>query len=542
VRRPPPRPKPVLVAPVVVDTKVLGALPVIAEVCRRLDVAGIVDRACPIRDVALATHGQVLETLIANRLTSPQPLVRVQDWAQEWAVEEVFGVDAQLLNDDRVGRALDALAPELDKIIGSVGAKAIARFGIDVSRLHWDMTSISLFGDYNTADGRFATPSYGHPKDRRVDLKQIQCGLAVTSDGGIPIWHRSFDGRDGEVNQVVGAMEALRDMCGERKFLMVGDSKLVSYKNLSALIDAKMTFIAPASKSYVSAAELAGCDFDAATPAGFVAERDRPMPAAGRATYRVIEDTWMMSGPRKADRALPLRKVFVWSSANAGAAATSRAKKLLRATEDLDALTHGLGGRHYATPAAVTARLTTIATKRHVGAYLRSDVGVDRAGRPTLAWHFDTEALAAEAASDGWYCLFTNLDVTNVDAAAVLARYKGQEVVERRYSSFKGPLAVAPVFLKNNARIEALLSVICLALLIFCLVERQLRQAIAPALKLAGLGVYRDARPTGRLIFEALSRLKLNPATSHAPPTVPEPPPLPKRILELLDVDAITQR
>jgi hypothetical protein len=52
--------------------------------------------------------------------------------------------------------------------------------------------------------------------------------------------------------------------------------------------------------------------------------------------------------------------------------------------------------------------------------------------------------LAAEQASDGWYALLTNLDPDQADAAEVLARYKGQEVVERRYGAFKGPLAVAP--------------------------------------------------------------------------------------------------
>jgi hypothetical protein len=36
------------------------------------------------------------------------------------------------------------------------------------------------------------------------------------------------------------------------------------------------------------------------------------------------------------------------------------------------------------------------------------------------------------------------------------------------------------MFLKNNRRIEALITVICFALLIFCLVERALRQAICP--------------------------------------------------------------
>jgi hypothetical protein len=70
-----------------------------------------------VRDVAIATHGQVLEALIANRLTSPRPLVHVETWAAEWAAEEVFGVVASALNDDRIGRALDALALELGGIM-----------------------------------------------------------------------------------------------------------------------------------------------------------------------------------------------------------------------------------------------------------------------------------------------------------------------------------------------------------------------------------------------------------------------------------------
>jgi hypothetical protein len=109
-----------------VESKVLGALPLIADFGRRRDIGGIVDRACPIRDVAYATHGQVIETLIANRLTAPRPLVRVQDWAADWAVEEVFGLESGVLNDDRIGRALDAVAPVLETIVGSVGAKAIS--------------------------------------------------------------------------------------------------------------------------------------------------------------------------------------------------------------------------------------------------------------------------------------------------------------------------------------------------------------------------------------------------------------------------------
>lgn len=521
----------------------MGSLPVIADFCRRLDIRGVIDRACPVRDVAIATHGQVIEALVANRLTSPQPLSHIEDWAREWAVEEVFGVEPEALNDDRVGRALDALAPALAGIVGSVGVNAIAGFGIDTSRIHWDMTSISLFGDYDGAEAAFAEPSYGHPKDRRVDLKQIQAGLGVTADGGIPIFHRAFDGRAGEINQVVGAMESLRKMCTPRRFLLVGDTKLISYGNVAAMTRAGMTFIAPGSKAYVDADALRAAAALDLVDVDYLAQRDAAKAPEQRGRYRVGEDSWAM-GPAKSHKgeAIELRRIFVWSSADAGAAARSRAKKLDRATEDLDALARGLGGRHYPNAEKVTARLAVISAKRRVGDYLRHTIGVGASGAPTLEWQFDQVALDHEAATDGWYCLLTNLDPDDADAAEVLVRYKGQEVVERRYGAFKGPIAVAPIFLKNNRRIEALLSVICLALLIFCLVERQVRHAIAPALTMTGFPARPKARPTGRLLFEALSRLVLVPARANGPPVVPAPPELAGRILELLDVEPTTTR
>ena len=96
---------------------------------QRLDLAGIVDRACPVREVATLTHGQVICALVANRLTSPTPLWRVEDWAQGVGGRRGLRDPPEALNDDRIGRALDAIAPKLDAIVGSVGAQAIAAFG-----------------------------------------------------------------------------------------------------------------------------------------------------------------------------------------------------------------------------------------------------------------------------------------------------------------------------------------------------------------------------------------------------------------------------
>jgi transposase len=213
--------------------RALGSLPVIASFLDQLNVAGIIDELCPIRDVALAAHGQVIEAMIANRLTSPTPLVRVIDWARAWAVEHCFGIAPEVLNDDRLGRALDAIAPHLDQIAGTIGARAITRFGVDVSQIHWDMTSISLYGAYEQADEDYAQPRFGHPKDRRPDLKQIQTGIGTSADGGVPVYHRAYDGGAAEVSQVTGAMTALKDLAGRRRFLLIGDSKLISYPNVA---------------------------------------------------------------------------------------------------------------------------------------------------------------------------------------------------------------------------------------------------------------------------------------------------------------------
>ena len=405
----------------------------IAGFCRRLDIAGIVDRACPVRDIAYATHGQVIEALIANRLTSPAPLVHVEDWARAWAVEEVFALSPEVLNDDRIGRALDAVAPELAGIVGSIGATAIAGFGIDVARIHWDMTSISLFGAYKTPDSDYIEPRFGHPKDRRPDLLQVQTGLAVTADGGIPVWHRAYHGGAGEVAQVVPAMQALSALAGERRFLMIGDSKLVSYKNLAAIIDAKVSFIAPASKTYVGAAVLAACDFNTADPVDYIAQRDTNKTEQDRGSYRVSEDTMILTGTAKSEPDLRVRRVFVWSSARAGAAVNARAKKLDRARGDLERLGRGLGGRYYPTTTQVTERVAVIARERRVKSLLTTTIGTDpTTTKPTLEWHFDQTALAAEASTDGWYALLTNLD-PDINAADVLRDYKGQETVERRY-------------------------------------------------------------------------------------------------------------
>jgi hypothetical protein len=521
--------------------KRLGALPVVAEFGRRLRIAEIIDELCPVRPVAWISHGEVIEALVANRLTAPAPMVRVQEWAAAMAVDEAYGIAPELLNDDRIARALDAVAPQLDAITGGVGAAAITEFGVDVSRLHWDLTSISLYGAYPQADQEYPAPRWGHPKDRRPDLRQIQTGLAVSGDGGIPVFHRAYDGGAAEVAQVEGAMTALKQIAGPRRFLLVGDSKLISYANAAAMNAQGVGFVAPLAAARVPAGLFAALPPGAGAAVDYTAGRDAGKPAAARGSYRVLEDGGMdLPGPRKADPAVHLRRILVYSSANAAGAAKARALKLAKATEDLDRLVRTAGTRFHPTPDAIAARASAIATHRRVRAYLRTAITRDPAGKPALSWHFDQAAIDAEAATDGWYALLTNLAPGQASAAEVFRRYKGQHAVERRYGEFKGPLAVAPLFLKTNRRITALITVICLALLIFCLVERQVRKALHPCGEMmTGLPGYgpTPARPTGRTIFQALADLRLIPAHDGNPAMIPKPTGVQARLLDLLGID-----
>jgi transposase len=508
-----------------VVAKRLGALPVVAEFLHRLGVAEIVDGLCPARDLALATHGEVIEALVANRLTSPRPLVRVEDWARTWAVKEVMDLDPGLLNDDRLGRALDAIAPHLQEITGSIGARAICEFGIDTAVLHWDLTSMSLTGAYDPEgqDPEYPQVAYGHPKDRRVDLKQIQAGLGVSADGAVPLLATAVAGGESEVTQVVGAIQRFQKTAGLQRFLMIGDSKLVSYENLTALAAAKVEFIAPLPASATRPEVFAALDPATARPVGYVPLRVADRPGMERPDYRVLEDTYALTGRRKADPPLTVRRILVYSAGNATAKAKARDKRLAKARAELEKLERLAGSRYYPTREKIAAKLGVITKARRVADVLHTEITGGPDGKPALAWHFDTDVITMQAEADGWYALVTNRDPAQADAAAVFLAYKGQPQVERRYHEMKGPLAVAPVFLHDNKRITALLHVLMLALLVYSLIERQVRLALeregSPDGKMTGL--YPDnrrERPTARMIFYHLGELDLATGPGSDPP------------------------
>jgi hypothetical protein len=68
--------------------------------------------------------------------------------------------------------------------------------------------------------------------------------------------------------------------------------------------------------------------------------------------------------------------------------------------------------------------------------------------------------------------LITN---TTLEACEVLRKYKSQPFLEKRMYTKKTVLEVAPVFLKKESRIEAILFLYFVALMIVSLIERKIR-------------------------------------------------------------------
>jgi transposase len=490
--------------------RLLGSLPLIADFARRLQIQQTIDRTCPSRGNAHLTHGQVALAILANRLTQPRAMYQLLSWARHWAVHELFGVDPDHLNDDRLGRCLDALAPHVDPIQGSVTVAAVQEFDLDLSQLHWDLTSVVLQGEYppEEQDPSHPKPAYGFGGEPQC--KQLRVGELVAGDGGVPVWYHAYDGNQADVGTVVAQMEALRQQLPLPDCLVIGDSKLLSSEVIPKLLFQGVHFLAPLPKSPELDAEYLGLDKAGFPRLAYVAQRQERLPPEQQTEYLGAEVPYVWVDP-KTGKSWPLRRLYVISSEERATVRKVRSQQLARAEAELTKLQAGLGKRQLKTAAQVQARVEQGLKARRVGDLYR--VSVTGEGKSLqLTWEGDPEALSRAEALDGYYVLLCSLPVEPGDSSELLRRWKRETVIERRFSDWKGPLRVRPVFVTSNARMAALVLLLHLSLMIYCLLEREARRQLAAQGRqkierlLAG---HVAAVPTGENILMAFAHLYL---------------------------------
>jgi transposase len=251
---------------------------------------------------------------------------------------------------------------------------------------------------------------------------------------------------------------------------------------------------------------LADCGHDALRPVRYVPQREQKLSPGARTRFKGAVRDWEISGS-DTQAPLPLRVAYVHSSEEATQVADARERALIKAEDALERMHNGLGGRYYKTREQVERRIGQILGVNIAG-LIDVTVGT-RKQKLTLTWQRDDEAIATAQSFDGIYALATNLK-GRLTAGQVLRLYKDQQIVERRHRDMKQTLKVRPIFLHNDDRVYALLSIVGISLLIFGLIEAQTRAALGPEQHLPGLlPEGRAARPTARNILAAFQGLGL---------------------------------
>jgi len=483
----------------------VGPLLLVRHYVDRLGLVGLIDDAVPMRGRAMLTHGEVIAALVANRLCGPAPLYDVAGWASSAALAELFGVPAGLLNDDRLGRALEALAPVAERVRGELALAAAGRCGADLSRLHLDMTAVRFTGGYEGS----ALVAAGWAADRTI-ARQVKTLQACTTTG-VAVYYRGHPGASNEAPCVAAALDHIRELAPPG-VVCVADSGFGYLGRLCAADAAGLRFVVPlrADTGWAQwfAADIDG-GIDALGALDYCAQRQRRLPADQRTRWTgVLRDREVFDDDTGATHRL--RIAYIWSSEEASSVAEARDRALTTAEEALTRIRNGLGGRYYKTKKQLDDRVAKIIGHR-IADLITVTTGVDDQDKPTIAWHRNPDAITSVSTLDGLYALATNLPdppehtLTTLD---VLDIYKDQWIVEQRHRDLKQTLHVRPVFLHNDDRIHALIAVVGIALLVYGLIEADLRAALGPDTPLPGLlPEHRDAVPTARAVLAAFTDL-----------------------------------
>jgi transposase len=447
---------------------VQGALPLADHCLRKLQLSQLLARqiTCP-------HYVAAIELLVKSVLLHPNPLYRIETWAQQmdptWLPGGHFG-------DDVLGRALDRLfKTDRASLLTALIVQAIRAFQIDTAQIHNDSTSVKFSGAYAHQEPTGVQLRRGFSKDHRPDLKQLIYNLSVSADGAVPIHCKVYSGNQNDDSTHWETWESLCRIVGRCDFIYVADAKLCVQSTLERITERHGRFITPLPRNRV---EMAA--FEAQAAAGQTQWQTLWRRRACRA-HRRWEVFELASGSYQLQHTFTLH--WYRSSEKIQTDAKDRQGRLAAVCEKLLRLNHR-GGRAPKTEPAMRRRAENLLAQYKVQDWVEFQIqfkpnDTPSAARrkrpqvPVLSVHQNAAAIARAQAMDGIFPLVTNTDLSAVD---VLKKYKYQPHLEKRHFLCKSVLEVCPGFLKKNTRLEALLFVYFIAQLVAALIERTVRQ------------------------------------------------------------------
>jgi transposase len=484
-------------------------LPLVLGVLRRLEVATVIDRLIPPHPAHQLSCGRGVEALVLALLDGHHALYKVGKRLEERGMLALLqpGLTRATLNDYRLGHILEALfAANLNKVYSAVALNALEVYAIATPWLHQDTTTIALYGAYadEPKTPGAPRPAYGHSKDGRDDLKQVLLSLGVSGDGGVPVRLGMRDGnRSDSVETPVAIEECLALGCeGVRG--IVADSKAYSRRTLGLCLEHGLGLITLVPRTCAVRQELEAWGQQQPVLPLLVEKPGRTKDEAprrwhGHSVLRRVEVEY--SAGRVAQE--ELRFVVVHSSQLAQQQA--QAYTAAQAQEAAAVTAH---------VKQVQARWFACAADAEAGIAEYEGRGPGRRGRPTRPWRYhavryhsvaetrrtrrtrrgrpaktdpppteagyrlvvEVEALRNREEDKGWTVLATTVRSEECPDADILQAYRDQNTtVEPGFRWIKNPAAISPVWLEKPERIAALAMLTVLGLLVYSVIQRQVR-------------------------------------------------------------------
>src|SRR5499426_188425 len=515
----------------------MAHLPLVLGVVRKLNVAALIDTFCPPHPANVLSCGRGVEALLLAILDGHHALYKVGPRLEERGMLPLLqdGLGRASLNDYRLGQILDTLfAAQLNRVFGAIALNALEVYAISTPWLHQDTTTISLYGAYEEearpGEGLVPPrPAYGHSKDGHDDLKQVLLSRGVSSDG-LPLRMGLRDGNTSDSTETPVAIAECVALGLDGVHGIVADSKAYCQRTLGLCLEQGVGLITLVPRTCAVRQELEAWGQQHG-PLPLLLEkpgRTRQEPLRRWHGQSVMRRVVVEYADGRQDGA-EIRFLVVHSSQLASQAAGAYAAAQTKEAERVAEHVQRVEARWFACVADDEAAIAEYEGRgqgwrgrkprpwRYHALHYRLEAVTQRQkrtqrGRPpktelpqeTVRYHLriEVEAHVPSADTQGWTVLATPVGAEGCPDAELLQAYQEQYTsVEPGFRWIKNPAAISPVWLEKPARIAALAMLTVVGLLVYTLIQRQVRLYLCEHDQQIPGNKGPTARPTSAVVF-----------------------------------------
>jgi len=430
--------------------------------------------------------GQAVKAMVLNGLGfTNQRLYLVPHFFANKPTERLIGegVTPDQLNDDVLGRALDALFEHgVTALYSQVAQSAAERLGLDVEYSHLDGSSFHVDGRYNSSEEPepgVIHITQGYSRDHRPDLNQVVLNLICDQQAGIPLLMAVLSGNTDDKSSF---RRIVRDHLSQLQVdyapsYFVADSALYNKQSLQALEERMMLWISrvPATNNVVK--EL----LEQANPADMLPIDQNHRYLEVGTTYGDVKQRWLVihsaAAQQRSYKTLSKQSLKKTKSELKG---WNRLTRQEFACEEDANLALELFNRSLTVTNVVQSAVVEVPHYSQRGRPAANAVAQSIGYRIEGALASDRLKFERTLTQKSLFVLATNqLDSSHLSPQALLDGYKGQQSVERGFRFLKDPLFLASsLFLKLPRRIMALMMVMTLCLLVYAALQFKIRKSL----------------------------------------------------------------